>query len=142
MVVVNLRAVDVFPPLIENASVGQRPRGVVLLEVGGQQFDVAPVAVAAVEGGHLGEPAIDPTLAAAGDEDDAAVGQVAGLEIIPRAVGELADVAAVEAAIVEVIVGVGALAPSKQDVGGVVVEGRVADAALRVVDQDSDQPAG
>ena len=82
----DLRAVDIFPALIDDATIGQRPRGVILFEVGGKHLDVVAGGVAAMQGGDLGEPAIHPAFAAAGDEYDISVGQDARFEVIPRTV--------------------------------------------------------
>ena len=92
VMIVDLGAVDVLPALIEDAAIGKWPGGIFLFEVGGNELDIATVGVAAVEGGDLGEPAIDPAFAAAGDKHDAAVWQLAWFEVIPRAVGELVHV--------------------------------------------------
>jgi hypothetical protein len=62
VVEVNLAAVHVFPARVEDASVGQRPRGVVVLVVAGERADVCAVGVAAMQHGDLREPAIDPAL--------------------------------------------------------------------------------
>ena len=53
--------------------------------------------------GHLRQPAIDPALAAAGNEDDPAVGQIAGLDVVVGPVGQLPQIAAVEIDFVEMI---------------------------------------
>ena len=95
MVIMHLAAVDVFPAGIEDASVGQRPRRVVVLDVAGELADVLALAVAAVQHRHLGQPAVHPAFAAARNEHDAAIGQVAGLDVVPGAVGQLAQPAAV-----------------------------------------------
>ena len=62
-----------LPAGVEQASVGQRPGSVVVLDVEGNGADVSTVAITAVEVGHGGEPAVHPPVAAAADEDDLVV---------------------------------------------------------------------
>ena len=141
MVVVHLAAIHVFPAGVKNPSVGERPGRIVLLVVARDRTDVVPVAVAAVHDGHLGQPAIDPPLAAGGHEDDVAVGQVGRLEIIIVAVGELAQARAVGADFEE-MVGLGSpLAIAEEDCLAVVADLGIANAAPGIVEQ-RDELAG
>ena len=138
VVELDLAAVDVFPAGVEDAAVGQHPGRVVVLGVGRDALDVRAVGVAAVEDADLGHPAVDPAVAAGGDEDDVAVGQVGGLEVVVRAVGELAQARAVDVDLVEVVVAGACLAVGEEDPLAVVVDLRVADGAARVVDDRGD----
>jgi hypothetical protein len=54
--------------------------------VAGNRADVLPVSVAAMQHGDLGEPAVHPTLAARGDENNPAIGQIAGFDVVERTV--------------------------------------------------------
>src|SRR5512136_497799 len=67
VMVVDLAAINVFPARVEQAAIGQRPRGVVLFVVAGDGAEVLAVGVASVHDGDLGEPAVDPALAAGRD---------------------------------------------------------------------------
>ena len=142
MVVVDLAAIHVFPARVEEAAVGQRPGGVVVFVVAGDGADVAAVGVAAVHDRDLGEPAVDPALAARGDEDDVAVRQIGGLDIVVGAVGELAQAGAIGIDLVEVILLRAALAIAEEDLLAVVMDLGVADAAARVIEQGSELVGG
>jgi hypothetical protein len=135
VMVAHLAAVHVFPPLVEDAAIGQGPRGVLVLHVGREPTDVSSIRVATVEHGHLGNVARHPPLAAAGGEDDVAVGEIRRLDVVVRAVGELAEAGAVELRLVEAVIGLAAPAVGEEDGAAVVVELGVAHAALRVVEE-------
>src|ERR1035437_3121152 len=137
MMVVDLAGIHVFPARVEDATVGQRPGGVVLVVVAGEETDVLAVGVATVQDGDLREPAVDPALAAGGDEDDVAVGQVGGLDIVVRAVGELAQAGAIGVDLAEVILLRAALAIAEEDLAAVVVDLWVAHPAARVIEEPS-----
>jgi hypothetical protein len=113
MMVVDLGSVDIFPALIQDAAVGQRPRRVVVFHIGRQRAEVSAVGVAAVQHGDLGQPALDPALAAAGDEHDAVVGQIGRFDVVVGPVGQLPQVAAVHVDLVQMIV-LGAAGPVRE----------------------------
>ena len=138
----DLAAIDVFPARVEHAAVGQRPGRVVLFVVAGDGADVLAVGVAPVHDGDLREPAVDPALAAGGDEDDVAVGQVGGLDVVVGAVGELAQAGAIGVDLVEVVLLRAAFAIAEEDLLAVVVDLRVAHAAARVVEQGGEFARG
>ncbi len=54
----DLRAVHVFPSHVEDPAVGEHPRRVVVLQVGRELTDVLAVGVAAIDVGHLRQPAL------------------------------------------------------------------------------------
>ena len=134
VMIVHLRTVDVFPSLIQQASVGQRPRRVVVLEIRRNGADVRTVCVAAVQHGHLGQPALDPTIAAAGYEDDPVVGQVTGLEVVMGAVGQLPQIRAIHIDFVEVIVGRFCFAVRKEDLLSVIMDDGIAHRSLGILE--------
>ena len=142
MVIVDLAAIHVFPARVEDAAVGQRPGRVVLLVVAGDGADVLAVGVAAVQDGHLRQPAVDPALAAGGDEDDVAVGQVGGLDVVVGAVGELAQAGAVGIDLVEVVLLRAAFAIAEEDLLAVVMDLRIAHPAARVIEQRGELAGG
>ena len=142
VVIVDLRAIDVFPAGVEDSPVGQHPGRVVLLEVRRELAEVAAVGVAAVEIGHLGQPAVDPAPAAGGNENDAAVGQEAGLDVVVDAGGQLPQSAAVGSDLVEVVRVLAASTIGEDDPPAVVIDARVADGPLRIVDQHGHLAAG
>jgi len=86
-----------------------------------------------VEGRHLGGPAIHPAVAAGGHKHDAAIGQIARLDVVARAIGELFEPGSVEVDFIEVIAIGAAFAIGKQDLSRVVVDRRIAHAALGIV---------
>jgi hypothetical protein len=95
--------------------------------------DVIALAVAAVKYDDLGVHAVHPSIAASGDECDAAVGQVAGLIVVELAACELRDIAAVDVYLVEVMVDRFILTPGEEYLLCVVMHVRIADrAAFRV----------
>ena len=142
MMVVDLAAIHVFPARVEQAAIGQRPGGIVLLVVAGDGADVLAAGVAAIQDGDLREPAVHPALAARGDEDDVAVGQVGGLDVVVRAVRELAQAGAIGVDLAEVILLGAALAIAEEDLAAVVVDLRVAHAAARVIEQRGELARG
>ena len=138
MVIADLAAVDVFPSLVQNPPVGHHPRRVFLFRVGRELADLRPIAVATVEDRNLGKVAGHPSIAAAGAEDDTPVGQVGRLEVVERSVGQLPQAGAVDVDFVKVIVGLPAFAIGEEDLLAVVVELRIADAALGIVEERRD----
>src|ERR1035437_1575562 len=98
--------------------------------------------VAAVEDSDLATPAVDPALAARGDEHDVAVGQVGGLDVVVSAVGELPQTAAVGTDFVEVELLRAAFAIAEEDLPAVVVDLRVAHPAARVIEQRGELAEG
>mgnify|MGYP007064314627 CR=1 FL=1 len=81
-------------------------------------------------------PAAHPAFAAGGDEEDVAVGEAAGLVVVPRAAGDLAEAGAVGLDLVEVVE-VGAVgAVGEEDGAAVVIDVGVADAAAFGVEDD------
>ena len=130
-----LAAVDVLPAHVKYASVVQHPRRVVMLDVAGNHADVLAVRVAAVQRGHRRTPARHKPPAAAGNEHHAAVGKVGRLHVVVSAVGELRQPAAVDSDLVKVERRPVPLAVGEQDLFALVVDLRVSDAALRIVQQ-------
>jgi len=55
-------AVNVFPSLINDPSIGQRPGGVVVLDVGGNRFNVLSNTITDVKNGNLRVPSRDPSI--------------------------------------------------------------------------------
>ena len=81
----------------------------------------------------------EPT-APARHEDDAAVGQVGRIHVVPLAECQLPEPIAVGVDLVEVVVSRAAFAVRKEDLAAVVVHARVADSALGVIQQYGDLP--
>ena len=92
--------------------------------------------------GHLGEPAIDPALGAGRDEDDIAIGQVGGLDVVVGAVGELAQAGAVDVDFVKQVVLGPAFAVAEEDLLSVVVDLGIANAAAGVGQQGGEFAGG
>jgi len=97
-----------------------------VLDVGGEHPDAAAVGLASVNGRDLREPAVDPAARAAGDKDDAAVGQIARLNVIVTAAGELAQSRAVGVNLVKVIVRGAAGPVGKNNLGSVFMYAGIA----------------
>ena len=79
----NLFPVDVFPPHIDNLSVGKNPGRVVLLDVARQRANIGAVGVTFVNRPDLRQPAVDPAFGACGTEDNRIVRQVRRLVVVP-----------------------------------------------------------
>ncbi|OHB83391.1 MAG: hypothetical protein A2V98_12470 [Planctomycetes bacterium RBG_16_64_12] len=135
MVIVDLAAVDVLPALIDEPSVGQGPRRVVVLQVGGDRVDVLPVGTAAVHHRHFRQPALHPTLAAAGDEHDVAVGQIGRLDVVEGPVGQTPEAGPVDVDLIEVIILRPAGAIGEKDSLAVVMDLGISHRAFRIVDK-------
>ena len=135
MVVVHLAAVDIFPARIEKAAIRHGPRRVVLLVIAGDGADIPAVAIAPVQDGHLSQPAVHPALAAGGNESDIPVGQVGGLDVIVRPVGQLAQVGAIPGHFIKEIIFGAALAIGKEDLGSVIGNLRIPDPSFGVVQE-------
>ena len=133
MVVMDLRAVDVFPSRVKDPAVGERPRRVVVLQVGGELTDVLAVGIAAIDGGHLSQPALNPAAGPRGNKHDAAVRQVARLDVVVNSVGQLPQAGAIATDFVEVIGLAAALAVREDDPLAVIMHARVADRPLGIV---------
>jgi len=140
VVVVDLAAVHVLPAHVQDAAVGQDPRGVVVVVVGREHSDVRAVAVAAIERRDAGIPAVDEPSASARAEDDAAVGAVGRLDIVIGSVGELAEAGAIGVDLVEVVGMCATAAIGEEDLLPAVVHLRVADAALGVIEDGLELP--
>ena len=132
---VHLAAVHVFPAGVENATVGQRPGRIVLLVVAGERAKVRAIGVATMQHGDLGEPAVDPAFATAAHENDPAIGQVGGLEVVVRSGGELLQRGAVGIDFVKVILLGAAGTVAEQNLFAVVTDLRVSHAALWIGEQ-------
>ena len=129
----DLAAIHVFPAHVKQAAVREHPRRVVLLGVGGNEFNITAVAIAPIHHPDLSHPAIDPPLAARGNEGDVAVGQVGGFVIIERTRGQLSQARAVHVDFVKVIEIRARLAVGEQDSLCIVMHLGIADrAALRI----------
>jgi len=135
VMVQELIAVDVLPAHVQHSAVGQHPGRVFLFRVVGQHADVGAVRVAAVQRGNLGLPARHEPVATAGTENDRVVGSVDGLDIVVRPVGQLPEIRAVDADFVQVVGRSPAPAIREQDFLAVVVDVRIADSALWIVQQ-------
>ena len=136
MMVQQLIAVDILPAHVQHAAVGQHPRRVFLFGVVGEHADVAAVGVAAVQRGHLGPPARHEPMAAAGAEDDAAVGRVDRLDVVVRSVRQLPEIRRRRCRFRTG--GTSRCRPAirEQNLPAVVMDLRIADPAVRIVQQD------
>ena len=135
MVVRQLVAIYVLPPHEQRATVGQHPWRVFLFGIVRHHADVAAVAVAAIQDGHLSAPAGHEAVATAGTEHDPAVGQVDGLDVVVRPVGQLPQTGTVDIDLVEVISFAAAGSIRKQDLLAVIMDVRVPNTAARVFQQ-------
>ena len=131
-----LTTVDVLPAHINHAPVTQHPGRVVVLDVRGKHPDITAVPVASVERGDGRAVAVDEAIAAAGTEEDAAIGQIGRLDVVAGTVGELPQAGAVDVDLVKVILFFASLAVGEENLFGVVMHLRVADAAFRVLEQN------
>ena len=89
VVIVRLRTIDVFPAHIDNLTVRQRPRRVVLLDVARERAQ-RPVGEPFVERSHLRQPAFDVAFRARRAEDDRIVGEPRRLVVVPAGLREVA----------------------------------------------------
>ena len=89
--------------------------------------------IAAVKGGHRGEPAVHPTVAAATDKDNLVIRQVDWLDVVEVAVGELFQAGTIAVDFVKMIVVGASGAIGEEDLFAAVVNLRVADASMRVI---------
>ena len=135
-----LVAVHVFPAHVEEAPVGERPGRVVVLDIAGEHAQVAAVALATVERGHRGDPAIDEPVAAVAAKDQTAVRQAGGLDVVEGTVGDLAEAGAVRLDLVEVVEWAAASSVAEEDGGAIKVHDRIAHCPCGVVEQDGGLP--
>ena len=135
-----LAAVHVFPAHVEDASVGQDPRRVVVFRICGQHPNAGAVGLHPVDRGHLRHPAVHPATAARGHEHDVSVRQPRGLEVVVLAERQLAEVGAVGVDRVEVVGARAAGTVREEDRPSVVVDARVAHAAGLVREQRTELP--
>ena len=90
VVVRDLLAVHVLPAHVNDLAIRERPRRIILLDVARELADVRPVPVAFVDRADLGQPAVYPALGAGRAEDDASVGAVRRLVVVPARGSEVA----------------------------------------------------
>ena len=87
--------VHVFPARVDDAAIVQHARGEIVHDVGREPGHARAVALHAMQDADRRHPAIGEARRAGGEEGDAAVGQPAGVVVVVRAVGELAQLRAV-----------------------------------------------
>ena len=135
----NLAAIDVLPAHVGDAAVVEGPGRVVVLDVGGKHADSGAVRLHAVDGGHLGEPAVNPAARAARDEDDVAIREPRGLDVVVFAERELLEAGAVRVDGEEVIALLVAGTVGEHDLPAVVVDARVAHRARDVLEDRAER---
>ena len=133
-------AVHIIPTRVQDASVGQDARGVLGDRTGRQHPQAGPVGIAAKQDGDRREPAKHIPLAARRTKRDPAVRQVRRLHVVPIATGDLPQAGPVGGDLVEIIVMRPAFPVGEQDPLRVVTDLRIADAALRIVQQYREPP--
>ena len=138
MMIAELTPVVILPSRVENPSVRQNSGRVFRHGVAADRADVAAFRVALVEDRDGDFPAHDPTIASRGAEDDFAVRHVRRLDVVERSVGELREARPVDVDFVEVIIFLAARSVGKDRFASVVMDLRIAHAALGIVQQRRD----
>ena len=102
--------------------------------------DIVAPGIAAEQDGARGKPAADIALAAGRAERDAAVRQIGWLDVVPRAIGQLAQLGRAEIDFVQMVMMRPASAVGEQDPLSVVMDLGIADGSARIVEQDFELP--
>jgi len=157
MVIPHVKAVHVFPTHVGHLAVGEHPRRVVVLDIGRQRADIAPVRLALVERRHLRHPALHVPVGPGGAEDDPAVRQIGRLEIVPTGrrirrvvlhagrdvlalAGQLSQAGAVEVDLVQAVMPFPLGQVGEDEPLRVVVNLRIADVAFGVFEDRAQRP--
>ena len=157
VMVAHVKAVHVFPAHVGDLAVGQYPGRVVVLDIGGQRAEIAPIGGALVQCADLGHPALHVAVGSCRAEDDLVVRQVGGLEIIPArrrvglvilhagrdilaVAGQLLQAGPVQVDFVQAVMPFPAGQIRKDEFPGVVVDLGIADVPLGVREDGADLP--
>jgi hypothetical protein len=87
---------------------------------------------------HLRQPTVDPSLRPRGHEHDVAIGEEGGLDVIPRAIGELAQPGSVGSDLVEMVVAIAGRQVREDDTFARGVNLWVSNAPLLVLQENTD----
>lgn len=131
----DLAPVHVLPARVQDPSIGQHGRSVVVFRIVRNSLNVAAIGVAPMQHTDLRLPAIDPALAASRNKNNAAVRQVAGLVVIKLTRRQLCQTRSVQVDLVKVIEIRVSFAVRKEHLLRVVVDRRIAHGAALGIEQ-------
>jgi len=133
-------AVRVIPPRVDDASVRQNRRTVFRNRVGRQTPDAAAIRVHPVDDGRRHAIAGHKTVAAARCEDDAAVRQIGRIDVVAVPGGQLPKPGSIDVDLAQMVMMRAAWTIGEEDLPAIVMDTRIAESALGIVQQHSHLP--